>query len=141
QLLRDRVNPLPGWTHLHAGYLLQQLARSMGMEWPPSRQQLVEDDAKTEDIATPVDPMSLATSLLRARVGERSGEPWSTAEVVLPERQPEVGDVGNWPAGIAGAPFQKDVARLDVAMDQALAVRVVQRLGHLGHQFRGLQHR
>ncbi len=44
-------------------------------------------------------------------------------------------------AGLRVRRFDQDIARLDVAVDQALLVGVVQRLGHLRHQRRRLAER
>ena len=51
------------------------------------------------------------------------------ADVLLPQCQPEVRNER------LAAPVEQDVPGLDIAMDQPLLVRVVQRLGHGRHQF------
>ena len=60
-------------------------------EWSPPGQQLVEDHAQAEDVRTPIDPVPFAPGLLGAHVGRRPGDPCTLAEVLVLERQPEVG--------------------------------------------------
>ena len=79
--------------------------------------------------------MALAAGLFGTHVGWGAGEPGPLADVLLAQRQPEVGDVR--PAVVV----EQDVGRLDVAVDQPLAVGVVQRLGDGGDESRRLQER
>ena len=77
--------------------------------------------------------MSLAAGLFRAHVRRRAGQLGAGSEVHVAQRQAEVGHHGS-------ALFvEQDVGRLDVAVDQAATMGVVQGLGHLGdegHRFR-----
>src|SRR5262245_42924380 len=68
--------------------------------------------------------MPFATRLFWTHVRRGAGKPGSRAEVLFHECQPKVSD-----KGLAGS-VDEDVCRLDVAMHQTFAVRVVQRLGH-----------
>ena len=97
--------------------------------------QLVEDDAQAEDVGPAIDPVPLAAGLLGAHVGGRAGEPGPLAEVLVLERQPEVGH-----AGLARG-VDQDVGGLDVPVDQAPGVGVVQGLGDGRHQLGRLAER
>ena len=57
-----------------------------------------------------------------------------TAGLLHGQGDAEVGDQG-------GAVLEQDVLRLDVAVDDALAVRVVERRGHLAREPERLVHR
>ena len=97
-------------------------------ERPAAGQQLVEDDAQAEDVRAAIDPVPLAPGLLGAHVGRRPGEPGSLAEVLVPQRQPEVGHVR------LAVEVDQDVGRLDVPVDQVPRMGMVQRLGDRRHQ-------
>jgi hypothetical protein len=84
-------------------------------------QELVEHDAQAEDVRTAVDPVPLAPGLLRAHVRGSAGNPGLLAVVLIPQRQPEVGH-----ARLA-LEIDQDVGRLDVAVDQAPGMGMVQR--------------
>ena len=73
------------------GDLLQDLGVRVAPERPAAGEQLVEDDAQAEDVRAAIDPVPLAPGLLGAHVGGRPGEPGSLAEVLVLQRQPEVG--------------------------------------------------
>ena len=102
------------------------------MKRSPSGQQFVEDDPQAKDIGATVHTMAFATGLLRAHVGGRAGEPCPLSEVLLLERQSEIGDVG-----LAGG-VDEDVGWLDVPVDQTLAVGVMQGFSDRRHQRRRL---
>jgi hypothetical protein len=131
QLPRQGVVDLPRRPRLGGGDQLQQFVPGVGPERRPPGEQLVEDDAEAVDVGTAVHAVALAAGLLRAHVGWRAGIAGALAHVLFPQGQAEVGHVR--PAGRV----QQDVAGLDVAVDDALAVGVVQRLGDRGCQFRG----
>ena len=128
QLAGDRVVDLPGRTRLDGGDLIHDLGMRVAPERPAAGEQLVEDDAQAEDVRAAIDPVPLAPGLLGAHVGRRPGQPGPLAVVLVPQRQPEVGD-----ARLARR-VEQDVGRLDVAVDQAPRVGVVQRLGDRRHQ-------
>ena len=135
QLPGDRVVDLPGRAGLGRGDLLHDLGVRVAPERPPAGQQLVEDDAQAEDVRAAIDPVPLAPGLLGAHVGRRPGEPGSLAEVLVLQRQPEVGHE-RLARGV-----EQDVGRLDVAVDQAPGVGVVQGLGDRRHQLGRLPER
>src|SRR5205085_2265435 len=101
--------------------------------------QLVKDDTQTENIAAAVHAVPLAPRLLGAHVRRRAEESRPTAYVFLAQSQPEIGDVRNrelivrQPAvrrfGVTlfargRLEFEENVARLDVAVDKTLPVRI-----------------
>ncbi len=109
--------------------------RAVALPRAPAGQQLEQDDPKGVDVRGGCRP--LATCLLRAEVVDR------------PERRPGqrhlgVGDgpgdpeVGHLDPAVAG---EKDVARLDVAMDEPARVRGGKRPRGLGDDARGLARR
>jgi len=130
QFLRHGVVPLAWRARLVRGDLLQQLLPGVRVKGSPAREQLVEDDAQAEHVGAAVHAVALAAGLLGAHVGRRAGVARAVAHVLLAQGQPEVGDEG--PVGAV----EQDVARLDVAVDHALLVRVLQRLGNRGDQGR-----
>ena len=89
---------------------------------------LVEDAADREEVAAPVD--DAAPGLLRAHVGRRPEQAPGHREVLAPLvghlRDAEVGD----PHVVPG--LDHDVRGLDVAVDDAVLVRVAQSVRHLG---------
>ena len=90
--------------------------------------QFIQDYAQAENVGPPVNPMGLAASLFRTHVGRRAREAairdrrgclrWEG------HRQAEVGDIGS----ILG--IEQDVRRLDVPMDEAVAVCMIECLGN-----------
>ena len=84
------------------------------MKRPPPGQQLVEDDAEAEDVGAAIDAVPFAAGLLGTHVGGRAGVARPVAHVLLAQGQAEIGD--ERPAG----GVEQDVARLDVAVDEAL---------------------
>src|SRR6478672_2175477 len=99
------------------------------MKWSPSEQQFVADYPQAEDVAAAIDTMPLATGLLWTHVSGRAGVHRPLADVLFLECQPEVSDI-RLATGV-----QQDVARLDVPVDESLAVSIVQRLGNRRYQF------
>ena len=96
-----------------------------------AREQLVEHDAQTENVAAAIDPMPFASGLFGTHVGGGAGEfVVALAKVFVSQSEPEIGDVG------LAVAVDQDVARLNVSMDQSLVVGVVQCLGDGGDQFR-----
>ena len=71
-----------------------------------------------------IDAVALAARLLGTHVGRGPREVRTGAEVLLAQGHAEIRDDG--PTGLV----QQDIGRLDVAVDQALLVGVVQGLGH-----------
>ena len=128
QLDRDRVVQLAGRARLLRLDLLQNFIRALAPVRPLSGEQLVEDDAQAVDVGAGIDAVPLAAGLFRAHVGRRAGQLGAGAEVHIAQRQAEVCHHG--PALFV----EQDVGRLDVAVDQAAAVGVVQGFGHLGDE-------
>ena len=93
----------------------------------PQRQQLVERHAQRVDVGAVVDDHPLGQRLLGAHVAER-------AEQVAGHRQPGVAlDAGQAEVGDpeVAARVDQQVRRLDVAVQDPLLVRVLERLGRL----------
>ena len=110
---------------------LQQQHPPVAAERQLAGQQLVEDDAEAVDVAAGVDPVRLAAGLLGAHVGRRAQHLAVEGHrrlVGLALGQAEVHQVR--PAVVV----EHDVRRLDVAVDDAVVVGVVQGLGDLGDQ-------
>ena len=99
------------------------LSRESRGKRPASGEQLVEDDAKAENVSAAIDAVPLAAGLLRTHVGRRPGVAGAVDHVLVPQRQSEVGDERT-----AGG-VEEDVARLDVTVDDAALVGVLERLG------------
>ena len=57
-------------------------------------QQLVENDAETEDVGSPVNPVTFAPGLLGAHVGRACRRSRPLAEIFVREGEPEVGHAG-----------------------------------------------
>ena len=75
--------------------------------------QFVENHAQAEDVRSTIDPMPFAPSLLGTHVRGCPGNPATPAEILVLERQTEVGD-----ERLARA-VDQDVGGLDVPVDQA----------------------
>ena len=63
-----------------------------------------------------IDSVPLATGLLRTHVSGRPGVMWPLADILLPQRQPEIGYKR------LATPVEQAIARLDVPMHQSLLV-------------------
>jgi hypothetical protein len=96
-------------------------------------QQLVQDDADGVDVGAGVDAVPLAARLLGTHVRRRAGEARPGAEVLLAQGQTEVGHDG------AAVSVQQDVGRLDVAVDEAMPMGMVQAFRHPGDDLDGLR--
>ena len=95
-------------------------------------QHFIKNDAQTEDVAAAIDTMSLATRLLRRHVGRCTGISEAVAAVPFLEGQPETDHER------VGAGVDQYVARLDVAVNEAHAMGIMQGLGNGGDEFRRL---
>ena len=115
-----------------AGDLLQHFGYRFSLERPTPRQQFVKHDAQAENVAATINPMPLASGLFGTHVGGRPGVPWSLADVLFPECQPEIDDIG------LTVVTDQDIARLHVPMDESLLVGVMQGVGHGRHQQGGV---
>ncbi len=108
-------------TWFDRGDLIQDLRDRIAPERPTAGQELIEDYSQAEDIGAAVNPMPLAAGLFGARVSGSAGETCLPAEVFVAKRQSEIGQ-----ERLAGG-VDQDVGRLDVAMDQAARIGVVER--------------
>ena len=135
QFLGDRVVDLAGRTRLIDDDRLDDVQERIAAKWSSSRQQLVEHDAQAEDVGSPVDPVAFAPGLLGTHVGRRAGQPAPLAKVFILEGEPEVGH-----AGFARC-VDQDVGGLDVPVDQAPGVGVMQGVGDGGNQLRRIPER
>ena len=121
----------PRRLRLLEGDLPQQLLAVLPVEGRPQRQQLVQRRAQRVDVGAVVDRHALGQRLLRAHVTQRAHQVARHRQAglaVLHVGQAEVGHPQ------LAAPVQQQVGRLDVAMDDAQLVGVVQRLGRLDAQ-------
>ena len=130
QLAGDRVVDLPGRTLLGPRDLVQDLRQRLAPERLAAGQELVEDHAEAEHVGPPIDPVPLPPRLLGAHVSGRPGVAGSLTVVLVLQRQPEVGD-----ARLARG-VEQDIRGLDVAVDQAPCVGVMEGLGDGRHQLR-----
>ena len=128
QLPRNGLVQLPRRSRIRRGDQVLQLGQRPGVEGALPGEQFVEDDAQAEDVGTAINPMPLAPGLFGAHVSHRACPGPVPAEVFLPQRQTEVGQVRG------ARPVQQDIARLDVAVHQFLAMGVMQRVGDTRYQ-------
>ncbi len=108
----------------------QHLARPR--ERPRAGQELVEDGAQAVDVRAGVELRRLAPRLLGGHVGRRADHPAVEGERRLGAAalgQPEIGEIDSVVA------VDQDIRRLNVAVDDAQAVRVPQGLGQRGDPF------
>jgi DNA-directed RNA polymerase specialized sigma24 family protein len=135
EFLRDRVVELTRRARLRGGDSFQDFDIGVGTKWSSPGQKLVEDNAQAEDVGTPIDGASLTPGLLGAHVGHRAGKAPAPTEVLVLERQPEVGDKGP----VRGA--NQAITGLYVSMNQSTSMGVMQRLGNRGDQCRAFLER
>ncbi len=96
------------------------------------RQQFIEHHTQAENIGAAIDEVPLAAGLFRAHVGGRAGPMSVFAELFVFQGQAEIGDVRS------KLRIDEDIGRFDVAMHNAVDVRVVQGFGDGRHDFRSL---
>ncbi len=112
--------------------LLEQVRRLRRRERAEAGEDLIQDDPQAPEVAPAVEPVDLAADLLGRHVRTR---PRQLAPVValgaLVQGQAEVAQVR--PADRV----EQDVGRLDVAVDEAQAVRVLERPRDADQQVRG----
>src|SRR5690349_8735775 len=82
---------LPRGTRFDGGDLIQQFPNLLGLERPPSDEQLVQHNTQAENVRAAVNPVSLAASLLRTHVGWRSRQLRLLAEVRFLQCQSKIG--------------------------------------------------
>src|SRR5690606_11265962 len=93
------------------------------VEWKPPGDETIENDAQRVDVASRIHPVLLAANLLGRHVVRRSDDD-AGAHPGLFERPRET-EVGEKRAAVA---IEEDVRGLDVAMDEALPMRVLESL-------------
>ena len=120
---------MPRRARLFEGDLAQQLLAVVAREGGLEREQLVERDAERVDVAAVVDDDALGERLLGAHVAERAQEVAGHrhAGVGFDAREAEVGD----PELAALPSIYEQVGRLDVAVEDAVLVGVVEGFGGL----------
>ena len=106
----------------------ERLPQRGGSERRDAGEQLVQHHSQAEDVGTAVHEMPFAPGLLGAHVLGGPHVAGELAEIRLPQGEPEIGQVR--PARA----IEEDVRRLDVAVDQAMEVCVMQGFGDGGHQ-------
>jgi hypothetical protein len=113
-----------------------RLGRRAG-PWRLARQHLIEDGGERVEVGSGIDRL-VARGLLRAHVGRRAnGEP-SLGQRLLTSQCPGDTEVGYEGRAVFG---EKQVLRLDVAMDDAVVVGVVHRPGGLDGNAERVVHR
>src|SRR5690242_14907191 len=126
QLQRNRVIPLPGRVNVNILNLIEEALESGGLKWTLPGQQLVQNRAQAEYVRSAIHEVALTTSLFGAHVRRGSHEAGAPAEIHLAQRQTEISDKRHpWLTGPRST-FQQDISWLDVPVDQALAVGVMQ---------------
>jgi hypothetical protein len=122
----------PGrWLGRPLADLLQRLGHRLAAEGGPAGEQGVEDGAEAVDVAGGGHRAAPARGLLGRHVGRRPQDRPALRQLAVaadPPGQPEVADVG------LAVVIDQDVGRLEVAVEDAALMRVVHRLGGLGHQ-------
>ena len=120
-----------GARRLLVGDLVDDLVDGRSVERYAAGDRLVKDGAQGEDVASSVDLVRVPAGLLRGHVGRGPHDGAALREVRLGVgglRQAEVGDLGD------AVRVDQDVRRLDVAVDDAVLVGVVDRLADLPHE-------
>ena len=108
---------------------VEQLLAVLSSERPPTGEHLVQDDPQAPDIAAAVQTVRLTAHLFRRHVRRRAGPfPAQPALDALVNRQAEIGDV-RLPLFV-----QQDVAGLQIAVNEVLAVSERQSLADGDHQ-------
>ena len=130
EVQRDLGVDAPRALRLLGQYAAQNLLARLSRERPRQRQQLVEHGAQRVDVRAMIDRHTSHGDLFRRHVGRRPQERTADRQPRLLEhaRQSEVGDTETAFDG------EDQVARLDVAVDHAFAVGVMQGVGDLGDQ-------
>ena len=124
---------LPGRARFVSRYLLPQFFLAVAREWPSPDQQFIKDHAQAEDVTAAIDSMAFATSLFWTHVGGRTGVLRPLAQILFPQRQPEIDHER------LAIFVQQDVSRLHIPMNEPLLMGVVQGFGHRRHQFSRLR--
>ncbi len=121
-----------------AHVLHQQRHRVAGRERHAAGEHLVGEHAQGVDVAAPVQ-LTLAHRLLGRHVGGRADGGAGRGEPRAGLHRAGDAEVGHHRA--PGVAVEQDVVGLDVAVDHAALVRVVERVGDLAHQPPHLVHR
>ncbi len=122
-----QVGPVGGQRQRGRGVTVRELLRRLRAERVRARECLVQHQGRGEDVGGTGDV--LAEGLLRRHVGERAEQPVVDGRVgIADERDAEVGQLQD--AVVA----QQHVARLDVAVHDAVLVGVGQRIADRGHR-------
>ncbi len=132
ELFGDRRIAAPGRGRLRRGMLRHDRHRRP-RERSDAGHRLVDHDSQGIQVAAEVE--LAAPGLLRAHVQGRPPDDARVVPLLDEDRQPEVRELGRVGGG------QQDVPRLDVAVDDALVMGVVQRLGDLGEDPQPVLHR
>ena len=120
QLARYRFVSLPWGLRLRFNDLPDQVLQVVGEEGFPVAEHLVEDNAEAEDVAAAIDPVSLTAGLLRGHVDGGADQGLAESDLVIAQGQTEIQDP--WLV----FPVDENVRWLDIAVDQALPVGMVE---------------
>ena len=94
QLTGQAVVQLPGRPRLLRLDLFEHERQLVVGDRSPSGKQLVKHDTQAVHVCAGIDPMTFAAGLLGAHVRRSAGQARVFAEILLPQRESEVGDVG-----------------------------------------------
>ena len=135
KLARYLVAELAGRPGLAIENLVEVLDGTFAAKWQPPGQAAVENHSQSPDVRTPVQSIGLATNLFGRHVRQRAGDLATPQPLDLfVNRQAEIADPG------LTKPVNEDVRRLQVAVDQAECVGILDCLGDLrddlGQMFR-----
>ena len=109
----------------------ERVERRLGLERGPAGQQLVQNRAQAVDVGQRGDFPPLPGRLLRRHVGRRPHDGPGAGQLAVALNPPGQAKVGNVGLSLA---VQQDVPRLEVAVDDAALVGVVNRSSDRGEQ-------
>ena len=128
EFLRHVIVNLAGRLGFLRGDLFQQVRLGQAGERAAAHQQLIKHRTEAVNVAAAVHAVPFTPRLFGTHVERRPGKAWAMTEVLVPQGQAKIDEVRHVVV------VKKDVARLDVPMDQPVLVGAVQRFGQSCHQ-------